>query len=111
MMSREERIKHWRRIIEKHAASGLSAATFCRDNNIRISQFHRWRRRFRKEYSQGNESGFLQLVPFSKPVQHSGIRIRLRDDLSIEVDPGFDPHTLRGVIETIGGGETKPCSR
>jgi hypothetical protein len=110
MMTRKERIKHWRKIIERQAASGLSAAAFCRENNIRVPQFHWWRGRFRREKLQSNESGFLQLVSFSKPTQHSGIRIRLRDGLSIEVDPGFDPHTLRGVIEAIGGGETKPCS-
>ena len=110
-MTRAKRIKHWRGIMEKRVASGISAAAFCRQNNIRISQFYWWRRRFRKENSQGTESRFLQLVPISKSAQHSGIRFRLRDGLSIEVDPGFDPHTLRGVIETIGGGETKPCSR
>jgi hypothetical protein len=111
MMKGEERIKHWRTIIEKQAASGLSASAFCRENNIHNSQFHWWRGRFRKEKSQVNESGFLQLVSVSKSVQHSAIRISLRDDLFIEVDPGFDPQTLRGVIEAIGGGETKPCLR
>ena len=108
MMTRKERTKQWRKIIERQAASGLSAAAFCRENNIRSSQFHWWRGRFRKEELQSDESGFLQLVSFSpKPAQHSGIRICLRDDLFIEVEPGFDPHTLRGVIEAIGGKANK----
>jgi hypothetical protein len=110
-MTRAKRAEHWRTIMEKQTVSGMSAAAFCRENHIRISQFYWWRRRFRKGNSQGNESRFLQLVPISKSAQHGGIRIRLRDGLSIEVDPGFDPHTLRGVIETIGGGETNLCSR
>ena len=109
-MTKEERITHWRALIKKHATSGLSAAAFCREHDINIHQFRWWQSRFKKENSQGKESGFLQLVPFSKS-QHSGIRIRLHDEVFIEVEQGFDPHTLRGVIEAICGGETTQCSR
>ena len=105
-MTKEDRITHWRAIIEKQAASGKSAAEFCRDHNIKIHQFHWWRGRFRKEDSEGKETSFFELVPCSKS-QHSGIRIRLSDGLCIEVEQGFDPLTLRGVIETICGGERK----
>ena len=108
-MTKEERITHWREVIEKQAASGISAAEFCRDHNIIIHQFHWWRNRFRKENAEGKEAGFLELVPCSKS-QHSGIRIRLSDGLSIEVEQGFDPLTLRCVIETLCGGGTKLCS-
>jgi hypothetical protein len=108
-MSREEKIKHWRAIIKKQAESGLSAAAFCREHNIIVHRFHWWRGRFRKEHSQGKGSGFLQLVPFSKS-QHSGIRIRLDNGMFIEVEQGFDPHTLRSVIDAICGEETVQCS-
>jgi transposase-like protein len=104
-MSKEERITHWRTIIEKQAVSGQSIAAFCRDHKIPAHQFHWWRGRFRKENSQSKGSGFLKLVPFSKS-QHSGIRIRLNNGVFIEVEQGFDPHTLRGVIEAICGRET-----
>ena len=109
-MTKEERITHWRGVIAKHAASGLSAAAFCREHDINIHQFRWWQRRFKKENSQGKESGFLQLVPFSKS-QHSGIRIHLNNGVFIEVEQGFDPMTLRGVIEAICGGERTQCSR
>jgi hypothetical protein len=110
-MTKEERITHWRAIIKKQATSGLSAAAFCREHDINIHNFHWWRGRFKKENSQGKGSGFLQLVPFSKTGQHSGIRIRLREGLWIEVEQGFDPLTLRGVIEAICGGDVTLCSR
>ena len=109
-MTKEERVTHWRTVMGKHASSGLSAAAFCREHNISIHQFRWWRRRFKKENSKDNGSGFLQLVPFSKS-QHSGIRIRLNNEMSIEVDQGFDPLTLRGVIEAICSGEKTLCSR
>ena len=110
-MTREERAKHWRTIIEKQAASGMSAAVFCREQNIKIQQFHWWRGRFKKEKSPTNGSGFLQLVPFCGTAhKQSGVHIHLRDGMSIEVEPGFDPSTLRGVMEAIKDLETKPCS-
>ena len=109
-MNKEERITHWRAVITKHATSGLSAAAFCREHDISIHQFRWWQRRFRKDNSQSKESGFFQLVPLSKS-QHSGIRIRLNNEVFIEVEPGFNPHTLRGVIEAICGEETTQCSR
>ena len=109
-MTREERVTHWRGVIAKHFASGLSAAAFCREHDHSIHQFRWWQRRFKKENSQCKESGFLQLVPFSKS-QHSGIRIQLNNGVFIEVEQGFDPMTLRGVIEAICGGERTQCSR
>jgi hypothetical protein len=109
-MNREEKAKHWRAVMTKHAESGQSAAAFCRERHINIHQFRWWQRRFGKEASHGHEAGFLKLVPFSQP-RGSGIRLQLKDGISIEVDQGFDPHTLLGVIEAIQGGDGTPCSR
>ena len=109
-MNKEERITHWRGLIANHTASSLSAAAFCREHSLNIHQFRWWQRRFRKDNSQSKESGFFQLVPFSKS-QLSGIRIHLNNGVFIEVEQGFNPHTLRGVIEAICGGERTQCSR
>jgi hypothetical protein len=109
-MTKEERITHWRGLIAKHLASGLSAAAFCREQDLNIHQFRWWQRRLKEENSQAKGAGFLQLVPFSKS-QHSGIRIHLNNGVFIEVEQGFDPLTLRGVIEAICGGERPQCSR
>jgi hypothetical protein len=109
-MTKEEKVTQWQGVIAKHFASGLSAAAFCREHDLNIHQFRWWQRRFRKDNSQGKEAGFLQLVPFSK-TQHAGIRIHLNNGVFIEVEQGFDPLTLRGVIEAICGGESTQCSR
>ena len=101
-MSREKRTAHWLAIVERHAGSGLSAVAFCREHSINLSRFYWWRRRLRLTDQLPNSTpvGFLELVSCSKQPD-SGIRIRLCDDLWIEVDQGFDPRTLRGVIETV----------
>lgn len=111
MTTKEERANHWRTIHKKQAASGLSASAFCRENNLSIYQFRWWRGRFKKEESRRpGESGFLQLVPCSKKaLQHSGVRIRLGDDLFIEIERDFDVPTLQEVIEAVGKRGTKSC--
>jgi hypothetical protein len=101
-MTKDEKINTWREIIGKQAASGISAAAFCRDQKLNVNQFRWWQRRFRKQNEQSSGSGFLQLVPFTNP-QHSGVRIYLRDKVFIEVEQGFDPQSLRSVVETICG--------
>ena len=113
MTTKEERANHWRTIHAKQAESGLSAAAFCRENNISYHQFCWWKGRFKKEESRATqETGFLQLVPCSKKApQHSGIHIRLGDDFIIEIERGFDIHTLQDVIEAVGNREAKSCSR
>lgn len=109
-MTKAEKIDTWREIIGKQAVSGISAAAFCREQNLNRNQFHWWRRRFRKNNSQNKETGFLQLIPFASH-QKSGVRICLRNEVFIEVEQGFDPQTLRNVVEAISKGGTKPCSR
>ena len=108
-MTKEEKITQWRGLIAKHLASGLSAAAFCREHSLNIHQFRWWQRRFKEENSQSKGAGFRQLVPFSKS-RHSGIRIHLNNGVFIEVEQGFDPLTLRGVIEAICCGERTQCS-
>jgi hypothetical protein len=100
-MTHEQRTTHWRTIVEKHAESGLSAAEFCREQRIKVSQFYRWHRKFRNNQDQERgPTGFLELLPCKKP-NGSGIRIRYPSGLCIEVEQGFDPLTLRRAVEAL----------
>ena len=108
-MTREERVSQWRALIDKQATSGLSAAAFCREQDINAQGFYQWRRRFYEQPINGMPTGFVELVPCSEH-PYSRIRIRVQERVCIEVERGFDPFTLRTVIETISGGENKSCS-
>jgi transposase-like protein len=100
-MTRAERRTHWRTIIENQAASGMSIAAYCRDAQIKPSYFYAWRRRLKDQ--QPLTGGFLELIPGRQTEAASGIRIRLDSKLAIEVERGFDPFTLRAVVETLSG--------
>lgn len=104
-MTRVERRTHWRTIIENQAASGMSIAAYCRDTQIKPSYFYTWRRRLREQ--QLSHGGFLELIPGRLTEVASGISIRLGAKVSIEVARGFDPSTLRAVVETFS---TNRCS-
>lgn len=102
-MTPAERRTHWRGIIENQATSGVSIAAYCRDAQIKPCLFYAWQRRF-KEPSQQQSTrtgGFLQLIPGKLADTASGINVRLGAKLSIEVERGFDPFTLRTVVETL----------
>lgn len=98
-MTRAERRTHWRAIIEDQATSGMSIAAYCRDAQIKPSYFYTWRRRLREQPPCAE--GFLELIPGRPGDTVSGVCIRLDAKLSIEVERGFDPFTLRAVVETL----------
>lgn len=102
MMTNEQRTAHWRAVVAKQCESGLSAAAFCREQQLKVSQFYRWHVKFRKTNDEQARasSGFLELAPDKKQTG-SGIRIKLRSGVCIEVQRGFDPLTLRHAIETL----------
>jgi hypothetical protein len=108
-MTREERATYWRRLIDKQVASGLNPSGFCREHEISLQRFYHWRRRFGEQAVHEKGAGFFELVPCSDH-PHSGVRIRLGQRLCVEVERGFDPLTLRGVVEAICNGGQKECS-
>lgn len=77
----------------------MSIAAYCRDTQIKQSYFYTWRRRLREQ--QRCTGGFLELISGRMAEGSSGVRICLSEKFHIEVDRGFDPITLRAVVETI----------
>jgi hypothetical protein len=100
-MTPVERRIHWRGIIENQMTSGVSIAAYCRAAQIKPSLFYTWRRRFKEQ--QPCAGGFLELIPGKLTNANSGISIHLSAKLSVEVEKGFDPFTLRIVVETLSG--------
>ena len=109
MMTNEQRTAHWHAVVEKQAESGLNAAAFCREQQLKVSQFYRWHSKFRNNNGEPGRAsnGFLELVPCKKE-NGSGIRIKLLDGVCIEVERGFDPVTLSRAIEALSHS-AQPC--
>jgi hypothetical protein len=102
-MTKEERVTYWQGLVQEQAQSGINAAAFCKDHQINLQRFYTWRRRFNAESdATKGEGAFVEFVPSSK-THVSGIRIRLDERLSIELERGFDPSTLRHAIDALRG--------
>lgn len=102
-MTREERSARWSAIVERQATSGMRGIAWCRENHINPASFYSWRKKLNEPQL---ERGFIELN--SSIGENTGIRICLGTNLSIEVERGFDPFTLRDVIETLVNNF--PCS-
>ena len=105
-MTTEERRASWRRTIENQVTSGMDVATYCREHHIGTSLFYTWRRKLREQ--QFCATGFTELTTVRSPGADTCIRVRLSAKLCIEVDRGFDPFTLRAVVEALCRTDVRP---
>lgn len=92
-----ERIKAWQ-------DSDQSQKAFCKEHQLGYASFRRWRRILKAEdakaaVSPGQPVRFLP-VNVQAPIPLN-LMIHLRDDLRIEVAPGFDPQLLQQLIELL----------
>ena len=100
----------WRKRLEGFDDSGMTAQRWCDKNGISLDRFYFWRRRFRDATqppaAQPNGWAVLQIAPSAAPPAAPGaIAVRI-GAVSIEVQPGFDPHHLRAVVRAL---ENSPC--
>jgi hypothetical protein len=101
-MTQEQRATYWQNLVNAHSRSSLSVTDFCRDHQIKRQRFYLWRQRFQSQSNPPVTGAFLELVPSSNKGE-SGIRLRIDQGLSIELDRGFDPSTLSQVISILKG--------
>jgi len=102
-MTKEERHAHWREIIEGQRTSGMTISAYCREPQIPTTSFYTIRRRLKER--EAITGGFLELktARLVAPAS-SGIHLCFGNNLYVEVERGFDPFTLRLVVETLNGG-------
>jgi transposase-like protein len=98
-MNSSERRAYWVSIFEKHEASGLSAAAFCRQEGIQPNSFYHWRGRLRKSEPPAENA----LVPVTV-VGESAVEVDLPCGATVRIPR--DQRLLRQVLEILVHGET-----
>jgi len=89
-----ERIQAWKR-------SGQTQRAFCQQQHLGLASFQRWRRKLRVE-KKPEESSTITFLPVSVKNAHaSNLTLQINDHLRIEIPSGFDPNTLRQVIDVL----------
>ncbi|MFQ5506898.1 MAG: hypothetical protein ACE5F1_19170 [Planctomycetota bacterium] len=93
-----------RSLLRRRERRGLTWAELSAESGVPRSTLHFWARRLRSE-DQPPDPAFVRLAIAEAPparsdpievVSHSGQRVLLR--------PGFDPDTLRRVLEVLDAG-------
>ena len=88
-----ERIRHWKR-------SGLAQKAFCEQHQLGLASFQRWRRIFMME-GKSDDSSAVTFLPVNLTVPKVSSLTLLVDDMRIEIPVGFDPVTLKQVVQAL----------
>lgn len=104
-----EKRQFWRQVVDGHAGSGLSVPDWCRRRKVSESAFYVWKRKLARKACDppGSVPRFAQLVVSDASAgqlrtvsANHTLSIDL-DDARVEVPAGFDPATLRVVLEAL----------
>ena len=101
LTKREANRQHWFDRIETWKQSGLTQKAFCEQQQLRLGSFQRWRGIFmRGERPEASSTvSFLPVNVTAAPA--SSLALRIDDHLRIEIPAGFDPVTLKQVVQAL----------
>lgn len=85
--------KQWQHHLDQWKTSGLSAAEYCRQNNLHEQQFSYWKRALKPKPSQPFREIQVANTSSGLAIDHAGIHIQISKD--------FDPVTLLQVITIL----------
>jgi transposase-like protein len=108
---RKDREVHWRGVLERQAASGLSVADFCRQETVSAPSFYFWRRRLQEQEATGNQQAFRpatvvssrQLLPvhIESAAPAAAVRILLPQGVSLETSTSIDEGRLSALLRAL----------
>jgi hypothetical protein len=97
--------QHWRRLLHEQKASGKSVAVFCGERRIPVHQFYWWQRTLRERADQGRAQrppDEAHFIPVRLPLFSAApIEVVHPAGCVVRVPVGFDPMSLRRVLETL----------
>ena len=89
-----ERIQHWKR-------SDLTQKAFCKQHQIGLASFQRWRGIFAKEGKLKATPATFLPIKLVQSVSAPSLALCLGEDLRKEIPAGFDPVMLKQVVHTL----------
>jgi hypothetical protein len=92
----------WRKVICEEARSGQSVSAFCRERGVCAPQFFAWKKRL----SQAEAAKFVEVklaaaAAEARASRGAAIAVRLKNDRSLVVGPGFDADHLRALLLVV----------
>ena len=94
----QERRAFWQEHLAQWQASGLTQVAYCRQHGLHRNQFGYWKKRLLSARSPDAAPGFIAVQMVSAG---AALTVVLHERLRVEVRPGFDPATLRAVVQAL----------
>ena len=96
----QERRSFWQDHLAQWQAGGMTQVAYCRQHGLNRDQFGYWKKRLlavRAPDTAPTATGFIAV----RMASATPVTVVLNHHLRVEVHPGFDPATLRAVIQTL----------
>jgi hypothetical protein len=87
--------EEWQRRVREWEDSGLTQVEYCKRNELKISAFLYWRKKFSEK--NPTRPSFVE-VPLSLTKRFHPIRIEIGNRFCVEVGKGYDPSALEHII-------------
>jgi len=101
LSKREANRQRWFDRIETWEQSGLTQKAFCEQQQLGLGSFQRWRGIFMRG-EKPETSSAVSFLPVNVTVSKaSSLALLIDDHLRIEIPAGFDPATLKQVIQAL----------
>jgi len=101
-MTRKQR--HWKKHIAAWQNSGLSQAAYCREHGLSIKAFGYHKQKFipASEAQEVIPVPNTAMPPAPSDACGRPIKLYVRDNLMLNIEPGFCQQTLRRILDVIG---------
>lgn len=97
-MNRNELKSQKEAMVDNYRASGLTAARWCEENQVKLSNLRYWiTKQNRQETFHNTEAAFVEFSPLPEAAPLSVCIGAFR----IELNPGFDALLLRDVVQAL----------
>ena len=83
----------WKRIIQDQQASGLTAAEFCRQNNINQKYFSHKKLKFTSQQSP--------FISAKKPKASTDVILLSWNEMHLEFNPQTEPETIASLMKAL----------
>ena len=95
-----EKEAFWHRHVQEQAKSGLGVRAYCQQEQLAENSFYAWRRELeRRRPANTTPQGFTELVV--APRLTSNALELVIGQRRVVIPPGFDPASLRAVLEVL----------
>lgn len=103
-----ELARRWADRLRRHQRSSLTAAEFCRRENISTGAFHQWKRRLANRKAAAAVPPTPLFVPLRLPAASAAVQIELPNGAIVRLPQDADAGLLCQLVQLAGSLDAAP---